>query len=432
MDSLAVQLGLVFLLIAVNAFFAAAEIALVSINRARLQVLIDAGNRRARLVEKLSDDSTRFLATIQVGVTFASFFTSATAAVQLSAPLAALLVPQVGPWGEQLAFFVVTAAVSLLSLILGELVPKRIALGSSEQVALAVAYPIDWLARVSSPLVRSLSGVTDLIVRLSGQNKLPSEVGITLAEIKSTIDLAEESGTVGEQERRIIYGAVALNTRPVRTLMVPRVQLVSISANASIPEARSIAAQSGHTRLPVYVETIDTIIGILHAKDLLALNPEQEATLTVREIARPVQFVPDSKLAGGLLREMQLQRTHLVVVVDEYGGTAGVVTLEDLLEEIVGEIRDEYDAEEETEYERLADGSGIFLARTSIATVNNVLDYELPRDSALTLRGLMEAALERAPREGERIEVDRFELELLPDGQRIAVRALPEPEEEEE
>lgn len=431
MDSLAFELGLIFLLIVLNAFFAAAEIALVSINRARLQILVDSGDRRARLVEKLSNDSTRFLATIQVGVTFAGFFTSAAAAVQLSAPLARTLVARVGPWGENLAFFVVTIAVSLISLVLGELVPKRAALVAAEPVALAVAYPIDLLARLSAPLIQFLSWLTDLIVRLLGFRKLPSEAGITLAEIKSTIDLAEESGTVGEQERRMIYGAVQLNARPVRTLMVPRVQLVSIAAEASVQEARAAVAHSGHTRLPVFNETIDSIIGVLHAKDLLALNPQQEASLQVREIARPVQFVPDTKPAGSLLREMQQQRTHLVVVVDEYGGTAGVVTLEDLLEEIVGEIRDEYDAEEELEYEKLADGSGIFLALSSIATVNNVLDVELPRVTALTLRGLMEMAIERAPKEGERVEVEGFELELLPDGQRIAVRTLPEVEDED-
>ncbi len=432
MDSLGLQLGLVLLLIAVNAFFAAAEIALVSVNRARLQIYLDEGDRRARLVEKLSEDSSRFLATIQVGITFAGFFTSATAAVQLSAPVSAWLVPLIGPIGENIAFIAVTVLVSIVSLLLGELVPKRLALASTERVALAVAYPIDWLSRIAAPIVRILSGTTNFIVRLTGVKSLTGDAGITLAEIKSTIDLAEESGTVGEQERRIIYGAVSLNSRPVRTLMVPRVQLVGVPAEATIAEGRAVASSSGHSRLPVYVETIDTVIGILHAKDMLVLNAEQDTQLRVREIARPVVFVPDSKIAGQLLGEMQLQRTHLMVVVDEYGGTAGVVTLEDLLEEIVGEIRDEYDAAEELEFERLEDGSGIFLARASIATVNNVLDVELPRETALTLRGLMEVVLEHAPRDGEAVEIDGFELQVLPGGQRIAVRILPEPEEEED
>ncbi|MBD2104785.1 hemolysin family protein [Leptolyngbya sp. FACHB-261] len=427
------QLGLVVLLIAINAFFAAAEIALVSSDPTRLEVMAKAGSRRARQALKLSRDSTRFLATIQIGITLAAFFTSAAAAVELSLPLANALKPLLGPFAKNAAFFAVTVVVSLVSLIFGELTPKRLALRHAESVALFTVMPIAWLGKLASPLVHLLTSATNTILGWVGGNAHDNEeTRISLDEIRALIEAAREGGTLGEQERRMIMGVVGLSRLTARAVMVPRVRMQAISVNTSLAEAYNIAAQNAHTRLPVYDQDIDHIQGVLHVKDLVW--PQTEAgpylsdggpTPNVRELMRPVRFVPEYKRASDILREMQKGRLHLVVVTDEYGGTAGLITLEDLLEEIVGEIRDEYDAEEEAEFLRLGPHKGIFNVRASLSRVNNELGSDLPRDQAATLAGLFLAEFNQLPTSGDRLQIESVELLVLEDGQRVRVTYTP-------
>jgi putative hemolysin len=430
--NITVQLLVIAVLILVNAFFAAAEISVVTANETRIRTLAEQGDRRARLVDRTSKDSTRFLATIQVGITLSSFFTSASAAAQLSDPLAALLKPFMGTAASSTSFILVTIGIAFVSLIFGELVPKRLALKHPEAIALMSVQPILWLERLTSPVVKFLSLVTTSILTLLGSPPGAEDAAVNVEEIKALVNAARLGGTVGMQEQRIIYGAVELSTLTVRAIMVPRVNIQHLKTSATIDEAYRMIAETAHTRIPVCEGDLDRIVGILHVKDLIrAQTAAEEPPVTVRELVRPVRFIPEAKLVADLLREMQQSRLHLVIVTDEFGGTAGLVTLEDVLEEIVGEIRDEYDAEEEREFQRIDDRSGIFKIRASLSTVNNELHVRLPRDDAATIAGLFMEELQRVPVAGDLLEFDDVQLIVLEDGQRVRV-SLVEPQEDDD
>jgi putative hemolysin len=430
--NITVQLLVIAVLILVNAFFAAAEISVVTVNETRIRTLAEQGDRRARLVDRTSKDSTRFLATIQVGITLSSFFTSASAAAQLSDPLAALLKPFMGTAANSTSFILVTIGIAFISLIFGELVPKRLALKHPEAIALMSVQPILWLERLTSPVVKFLSLITTSILTLLGSPPGEEDAAVNVEEIKALVNAARLGGTVGMQEQRIIYGAVELNTLTVRAIMVPRVNIQHLKTSATIDEAYRMIAETAHTRIPVCEGDLDRIVGILHVKDLIrAQTAAGDPPVTVRELVRPVRFIPEAKLVADLLREMQQSRLHLVIVTDEFGGTAGLVTLEDVLEEIVGEIRDEYDAEEEREFQRIDDRSGIFKIRASLSTVNNELHVRLPRDDAATIAGLFMEELQRVPIAGDLLDFDDVQLTVLEDGQRVRV-SLIEPQEDED
>jgi putative hemolysin len=419
---IASQLAIIFVLILVNAFFAATEIAVVSLNPIRVKTLVEQGDRRARLIQKVTANSTQFLATIQVGITLAGFFTSATAASQLSAPLSALLVPLIGPPGETVGFILVTIVIAFISLVLGELVPKRVGLRNAEGIALASIGVISWVDRLARPVVLFLSFVTNTIVRLFGGGSADEEAAIQVEEIKALVEAARLGGTVGSQEERIIQGAVDLGDLTVRAIMVPRVQIQSLLLDASMSEALKFASQSAHTRLPVSEGGVDKVVGILHAKDLVGVSAaDNNGIATIRELMRPVTFVPESQPVTTLLKQMKENRLHMVIVQDEFGGTAGLVTLEDVLEEIVGEIRDEYDAAETQAFQRIDEFSGAFKLRESIATVNHELNVHLPRDGAVTLQGLFLESLDRYPVAGDRLQLEDAMLEVLSEGVRVKV-----------
>ncbi|UBF25396.1 hemolysin family protein [Kovacikia minuta CCNUW1] len=417
-------------LILINAFFAASEIALVSASDVRLKLLADQGNRRARMVLATTEDSTRFLATIQLVITLTGFLNGAFAAKNLAAPVATRLRPILGVQiADQAALVGVTVLIALLSLILGELVPKRLAIQHAEKFALFCVRPIRLLEKLVAPIVKLVSICTNFILELTGNPPAEEEEAVSPEEIKAIVDAGRAGGAVGEQERRIIYGAVELSQITARAIMVPRIQIQYVKTTISLEEAYQLVSENAHTRLPVCEDDLDTIVGILHVKDLIRpLRGVLENPPSIRELLRPVYFILENKPANELLAEMKKNRLHLVIVKDEFGGTAGLVTLEDVLEEIVGEIRDEYDAEEEQEFRRLGQHEGIFKIRASIATVNNELDLELPRDEAATLAGLFLETLQRSPAAGDQLQIDSILLTILEDGQRVRVTLLPPPE----
>ncbi|WP_242025250.1 hemolysin family protein, partial [Leptolyngbya sp. FACHB-36] len=417
------------ILILVNAFFAAAEIALISTSEVRMKILADQGDRRARMVLRTTQDSTRFLATIQLVITLTGFLNGAFAAENLAGPLAAGLgalfrinVP------EKIALVAVTVIIALFSLILGELVPKRLGIRHAESFALFSVSPIRFLDKLAAPIVKLVSATTNLVLQMTGNPIEDEEESVSTEEFKAMVDAGRAGGAVSDQERRIIHGAVELSNITARAIMVPRVQIQYLKMTTSLAEAYQIVSENAHTRLLVCDEDLDNIVGILHVKDLIRPLPgllEQPPSL--RELLRPVHYVPETRLARDLLEEMKKNRLHLVVVRDEFGGTAGLVTLEDVLEEIVGEIRDEYDAEEEREFRQISTHEGIFKIRASIATVNNELDLQLPRDEAATLAGLFLEELQRPPEPSDRLQIDNVLLMVLEDGQRVRVTLLPDP-----
>ncbi|HLF27067.1 MAG TPA: hemolysin family protein [Anaerolineae bacterium] len=415
------ELILLAVLIALNAFFAASEIAVISVPKLRLKQLIEEGNKTAEVLFRLADDSSRFLATIQVGITLMGFFASATAAVSLSGELArsiaALPFEGIATSAPTIAIILITLLLTIITLVLGELVPKSVALAHSERIALFVARPIDFLARLGSPLVRFLVWATNLIARPFGGKPRRGMPVITEEEIKTMVDAGQEGGVLEEDEKAMIYSVFEIGDTLAREVMVPRIDMVALDAGAPLLEAADAAINSGHSRIPVYEETVDHIVGILHAKDLLRVLRQQgragSDSVPLRDLARPAYFVPETKKVDELLNELQQRRVHMAVVIDEYGGTAGLVTIEDILEEIVGEIRDEYDESEEPLAKALGENEYELDSRMLIDDVNELLDVQLSDEESDTLGGFIYHQLGRVPAPGEAVEVEGLHLQVV-------------------
>lgn len=423
--SIAGELLLLLVLILLNAFFAAAEIAIISVRKSRLRGMLDEGVPEARLIQSLSANSSRLLATVQVGVTLAGFFAAATSALTLSAVVQGAL-EATGLWAlaayaRPIAVAVVTSILALVVLVFGELVPKTLALEHSEPVAKAVARPLAVIAILFDPIVSFLSKITDLIVRLLGGHRRNAMPFVTEDEIKTMVDAGEETGVLEESEKAMIYGVFDLAETLVREVMVPRVDMVMLEAQLSPQMAALRALQSGYSRMPVYQDSPDAIIGVLHVKDILQALMGKQAPSGIGALARTPYFVPETKLVADLLREMQSMSIQMALVVDEYGGTAGLVTVEDLLEEIVGEIRDEHDREENP-IERIDEQTIVFSGRVSLDEVNELLKIDLDGDDVDTIGGYVASRLEKAPARGDRIETANALMEVIAAAGRRAKR----------
>ncbi len=410
-----IELVILGVLIAVHAFLTAAEVGIVSVPKARLRQMDDDGVAEARLIHDLAENSSRLLATVQVGVTLAGFFAAATNAVTLGQSVTVALeatgVSLLVTYAKPVSLFIVTVLLALVMLIFGELVPRSVALTHSERVALLLARPVSALAVLFRPLVLFLTSVTDLFVPALGGRPGSMMPFITEDEIKTMVDAGQEVGAVEEGEKAMIYGVFGLSETLVREVMVPRVDMAAVEATTPLRDAATIAVESGHSRLPVYEESLDRIVGILHQKDLVAALLA-ETPPELRSILHPPYFVPETKCVDDLLREMQKQHVHMAIVVDEYGGTDGLVTIEDLLEEIVGEIQDEHDREE-AQIERLANGSLLFDGRVSLDEVNELLDLELTGADVATVGGFVSVQLGKIPTKGDRLEVPGATIEVV-------------------
>ena len=442
--NLALQLLLLLALILCNAFFAASEIAIISLNDSKIRKMAEDGHKKARLVLALTEDSSRFLATIQIGVTLAGFFTSALAAQSLAEPFSAWLqsvIPAAKAHGE-LLFSISTVLITLLmsyfTLVLGELVPKRIAMQKTESIAFGVAPVLRTIAVITKPFVKLLSASTNLVVRLFGLDPHADEEEVTEEEIRMMVDVGEEKGVIEGSQKEMINNIFEFDDITAEDIMTPRTDVYALDVNDPIEEALSIAMQEGYSRLPVYEEDIDHVFGVLYVKDLLPyvgkLLPE---SLSLRDFARPIYFVPGTKRCGELFSEMTEKHLQMSVVVDEYGGVAGIVTMEDLLESIVGNIQDEFDHEEEDitqtgEHSFEVDGS------TAIEELNDMLDVKLPEGDYDTLGGFIMDRLGRIPTEQETVTYENLAITVLKmddrriDTVHIEITPPPEPAKEEE
>ena len=414
---------LIFLavLITLNAFFSASEIAVISVSKLRIKQLIEDGNKNAVVLYRLADDSSRFLATIQIGVTFLSLLASATAAISLADGLAAAIerlpIPGLAAAARGLAVAVITIGLSIITLIFGELAPKSIALAHSERLALLVARPIDLLARLASPLVRFLVWATNLVAKPFGGQRRRGLPIVTEEEIKTLVDAGEESGMLEEDEKDMIYSIFEFGETLAREVMVSRVDIVALAADTPLLEAMDVIIQHNHSRVPIYQDNIDNVIGILYAKDLLKVMREKgrEAANQIRlpDITRPAAFTPESKKVDELLEEMQKRRIHIAIVIDEYGGTAGLVTIEDILEEIVGEIQDEYDQGEEALIQAVGDNEWLIDARANLSGINDLLKCSIPLDKSDTLGGFIYESLGKVPLPGDAVQRDNWLLKVV-------------------
>ena len=434
-----IDILILILLTFLEGFFVAGEIALVSIRRSRVEQLVDEGSSGARRVRRLLEEPGRFLAVSQLGLTVIGFFASAYAAVSLVEGFAKVLVGVgVDPnTSETIALIIVTIVLALFTIIFAELVPKTLALANTERVAIALSLPIDFLARALGPLIRVLTGVTAWITKLFGAN-VSNEAQITAEELRLIVERGGEQGVLEAEEEQMINSIIELGERRLHEVMIPRIAIVSLPASATLDEAIDKVVDEGHSRIPIYEESVDEVVGILYAKDLLPfLKPGSGPRPAVRTLLRPPVFVPESMTIDDLLHEFQRRKVHIAIVLDEYGGTAGLVTIEDLLEEIVGEIQDEYDTEEPMVV-RLSESEARVDGRADIDDLVELFDIDLgleDDDEYDTVGGLIYHRIGGVPSPGDQVDVDGLHLTVeSTDGRRVGkvlvVRRPPENERE--
>jgi putative hemolysin len=438
----AVELLIIVVLVLFNGLFSATEIALVTVRRSRLQQLVDEGHRGARRVQRLKENPGRFLAVIQIGINFLGFLASAFAAVSLVDGMEAWLAT-LGPLSRAasfLALVIVTGLLTIFTIIFGELVPKQIGLAHAERVAMTTSRLIEVLAVVFGPLVGFLTWTTRRISRLFGADVAADE-RISAEELRLIIEQGGEQGILEAEEEQMIHAVIELGDQRIHEVMVPRIAMITLPATATFEEAIDTVIEEGHSRIPVYEETIDEIVGILYAKDLLPfLKGSSGDRPTLRSLLRTPVLVPESMSVDDLLHELQRRKVHIAIVLDEYGGTAGLVTIEDLLEEIVGEIQDEYD-EEEPMIVRLSDDEARVDGRASVDDLSELFGAVIAledEDEYDTVGGLIYHRIGGVPKPGDRVSVDGLDLTVeSTDGRRVGKvlvvrnRRPEEPEEAE-
>jgi len=410
------DLGLILLLILLNGLFVAAEIAFVTVRRTRLDELADEGDRRAARALRLLKDPGRFLAVIQVAITFLGALASAVAAVSIVELLATPLsgVSWIGERAGVLALLVVTLLVSVVSIVLGELIPKGFALANPDRIALAASGPISLFAKIVSPLVALLVLLTKVISKPFGIDPTRTPE-LSAAEIRLIVEQGSQQGVLEAEEEQMISAVMSLSDSKLHEVMVPRIDIVAIDQEATFDEAVEVVLKEGHSRTPLYRESVDHIVGILYAKDLLRLIAAGGPRPRLRDIMRPALFVPESQSVDDLLHELQRRKVHMAVVLDEYGGTAGLVTIEDLLEEIVGEIQDEFDEEEPMKVE-IGPGEVILDGRAAIDDLTELVEpaLELEDDEEYdTLGGFVYHRIGRVPVVGDAVVIEPFVITVI-------------------
>ena len=410
------DLGLILLLVLLNGVFVAAEIAFVSVRRTRLDELADEGDRRASRAQRLLKDPGRVLAVIQVAITFLGALASAVAAVSIVELLAAPLssVSFIGERAGALALLIVTLLVSVVSIVLGELIPKGLALANPDRVALIAAGPISVFAKIVGPLVGLLVVLTKAISKPFGIDPTRTPE-LSAAEIRLIVEQGSQQGVIEAEEEQMISAVMSLSDSKLHEVMVPRIDIVAIDQEATFDEAVEVVLKEGHSRTPLYRESVDHIVGILYAKDLLRLIAAGGERPRIRDIMRPALFVPESQSVDDLLHELQRRKVHMAIVLDEYGGTAGLVTIEDLLEEIVGEIQDEFDEEEPMKIE-VGPGEAIVDGRADIDELVELIDppLELEDDEEYdTLGGFVYHRIGRVPVVGDTVVVEPFTITVI-------------------
>jgi putative hemolysin len=418
----ALELGLILVLVLLNGVFASTEIALVTVRRSRLQQLAEDGNRTAGRVLRLKENPGRFLAVIQVGITFLGFLASAFAAVSLVDGLEAVLVP-LGDFARVAALVVVTGLLTIFTIIFGELVPKQIGLAHAERVAMTFSRLIVLLGRIFGPFVALLTWTTTRIARLFGADVAADE-RISSEELRLIIEQGGEQGILEAEEEQMIHAVIELGERRVHEVMVPRIAIVALPSTATFEQAIDMVVEEGHSRIPVYENSVDEVVGILYAKDLLPFLKEAAGPRpSLRSLLRTPVFIPESMTIDDLLHELQRRKVHIAIVLDEYGGTAGLVTIEDLIEEIVGEIQDEYD-EEEPLIVRLSDDEARVDGRAAVDDLEEMFDTTIDledEDEYDTVGGLIYHRIGGVPVPGDEVQVDGLVLTVeSTDGRRVA------------
>ena len=418
MDDPLLPILVLIILVFINAFFAAAEIAVISLSESKLKKQAEDGDKKAKKLLKLTRTPDRFLSAIQIAITLAGFLSSAFAADSFAEPLVKWLYYGKGfttlsPGTlNTIAVILITIVLSYFSLVLGELVPKRLAMKKTDAVARAAVGPVTVVAAVFRPVIWLLSKSTNGVLRLLHIDPKADEEDVSEDEILMMVDLGEERGAIESSEKELIENIFEFNNTTAEDVMVHRTDMVMIWCDDTNEDVIRTIRESGLSRFPVYEEDADDIIGILNTRDYL-LNAQSSRPKALRELLRPAYFVPESVRTDVLFRDMQSKKIHLAIVVDEYGGTSGLVTMEDLLEEIVGNIYDEFDPQEEKDIEQLEPGLWRIAGSCELEQVSEALGVEFPEDEESdTLGGLVFAQLSVIPEDGAQFEVDTCGLHI--------------------
>ncbi|MEE0435488.1 MAG: hemolysin family protein [Peptococcaceae bacterium] len=435
-NSIIASLLLLLFFTLMNAFFAGTEMAIVSVNKNRIRSLAEDGNKKAKVIEKLFDDSTKFLSTIQVAITFAGFYSSASAAARIAPVLGAWLSARGVPYAEGLASNGVTLLLMFFNLVFGELVPKRIALQKAEAFALLTVMPVHYISIILSPFIKLLSVSTKVVLKVLGFNTKDQEEAVTEEEIKALLKQGNEVGTFDDEERKMIDSVFAFNDRTAREIRVPRRDVVSFDINEPFGELIDDILETRHNRIPVYDGDIDNIIGVLHIKDVMIelRKDHRPEDLDIRSMLHDAYFVPETKAADSLFRDMQANRRHMAILVDEHGGFSGIVTIEDLVEEIMGNIDEEYD-DVVLEIEAIGPSEYLLDGGLLIDDLNEELELSIESEDCDTISGFLIEQLGHIPAEGarERLALDNlvFVTEEVKDNRIASVRMTILPDEDE-
>ena len=417
------QIIVLVLLVGLNAFFAASEMAFVSLNDTKISVKAKEGDKKYKKIERMIKNPSKFLATIQIGITLAGFLSSAFASDVFASKLAVILfdmthIFSVGIWST-ISIVIITIILSYFTLIFGELVPKRIAMENAEKFSKFSISIITALAKIMSPFVKFLTWSTDCVSKIFGVSK-ENEETVTEEEIRMMVDVGEEKGTIKNEEKEMINNVFELNDTEVSEIMVHRTEMFALDKELTVSDVskKLVEGEYRYSRIPVYDEDIDSIVGILYIKELLRANSNTK----IKKIMKDALFVPESKRIDELFKEMQKNKVQIAIVADEYGGTAGMVTMEDVLEEIVGDIFDEYDPVE-NEYEKIDENTYIVDGQMNISDFEKLMDIKEIETEYDTVSGYLLELLDRIPTEEENpiVETDNlvFKIEEF-DERRIA------------
>ena len=423
------QLIVLVILILLNAYFAASEIAFISLNDAKIEKQAKEGNKKAKQIEKMLKEPSKFLATIQIGITLAGFLSSAFASETFADMLAPVLnswIPAVsiGVW-KSISIIIITIILSFFTLVFGELVPKRLAMKHYEKISFATIGVIRAISIITAPFVKLLTVVTNAISRIFGVGENEEET-VTEEEIKMMVNQGEEKGTIKEEEKELINNVFEFNDITVSEIMRHRKDIFAVDINISNEELLDELSQEEYrySRIPVYDETIDEVKGILYVKDVL--KNINKKSFKVKNLMKEAYFVSQNRLINEVFKELQKNKMQIAIIVDEYGGTAGLVTMEDILEELVGDIYDEYDKEEK-EYEKIDDNTYMLSGSLPIYDVNKLLDAGIPEGDYDTISGFLQEELGRIPEEEEKpvVETEKvtYKIEEYEDKRILKVKA---------
>ena len=436
------QLLLLLVLILINAFFAMSEIAIISLNDTKIKKMAEEGDKRAIKVLKLTDSPSNFLSTIQLGVTLAGFLTSASAADSFAGPLTKVISSWLNITANSniygvisgVSMVIITIIISYFSLVLGELAPKRIAMQKCEEISFKVVGVLLFVRNITRPFIKILSVSTNLVVRILGFDPNANEEVVTEEEIRMMVDEGEEKGVIEESQKEMINNIFDFDDVPVSDVMTHRTEIEAVEITDRIEDVVKLSCENGYSRIPVYEDELDNIRGIIYVKDLLPfVGKSIPSGKKLSKLMREAEFVPESKRCGDLFTEMTEKRVQMMFVSDEYGAVSGLVTIEDLIESIVGNIQDEYD-DEEDDIVQIDDKTFNFDGTTDIEEVAATLDIDIPEGEYDTLGGLIMSELGRMPEENDEIicEGYKFIVEEMDERRidRVRIEKLPEEENE--